>query len=263
MRKSAPKFGALLIALPLLASCVSVAVPTPTPSPTVAPTPTPSPTTSPSPTPSPAPSPTPTRSPSQSGDQVIAAFLREFGVAQPPFHVETDIVGTGTVGPDDVRVQVFVGGDVVGENFDGQVQVRGEAPTEVMFVDGTAYGRQAGGEWISIPDYVQTQPLNPFSLLDESDLEYVGPDEIDGQMLHQLRTEKWIGDVLEAPGLKNLELESTVFDIFVDDGGLPVWAELVFTITGETVVGLDARISYDAWYGFTNVGDDITIEPPI
>jgi hypothetical protein len=222
--------------------------------------PAPSPTSSPSPPASPAP--TATASPSPNGRAIIELFRSGFGAAKPPFHLECDVEASGTVGGDSGEFGLHMGGDVSGEDFSGQVVYPGNDVAHVVFVDGVAYVRTADSDWIADPTFEQTQPLNPFSLLEADDLEYRGVHSIGGAELHQLRTEKWIGGELDVAGWTDLQLESNSFDIYVDEAGVPAEAHLRFRLTGN-YLGDAADLTYVVLYYFTQVGEPVTIEAPI
>lgn len=245
----------------VLGAC-SGAIASPTPRRSASPTPLPTPTATPSPRPSNTPSPTPAPSLARSGDEVIALFRSEFGQAQPPFHLDTDVQVTGTVDGESGDLGLYIGGDVSGQDFSGQMSIAFEHTVLIILVDGAAYVRQSQ-RWRQMAGFAQTQPLNPFGLLETDDLAYAGTATIDGRPLHQLQTEKWIGGELQAEEFETIELESSLFDIYVDDEGIPVEARLDFTITGTTESGGAARLNYFVVYRFSRVGEPVTITAPI
>ena len=260
-------------ALVLIAACTAApgptetaTLPTQTPaSPTLAPTASPSPTVA--PTPSPTTTAAPTRAPTATpaaDHPVIELFLTDFAARQPPFHVLTDIVGTVSAGAQEVQIGLEVEGDISGQDFTGHVSgstLGKGVDVGIIFVDGVAYN-DAGGSWAVVDDFQQAQPLNPFSRLNPSDLSYGGSVIRDGQTLHRLQTETWIGEAVEnVEGIPDAQLEGSTFDIFVGDDGVPVEARLVFAIVG-TYNGIPTRIDYTVDYVFTNVGVPVTIEAP-
>jgi hypothetical protein len=216
----------------------------------------------PTPSPTSSPAPTATASPSPDGQAIIELFRSGFGAAKPPFHLECDVDASGTVGGDSGQFSLHMGGDVSGEDFSGQVVYPGNDVAQIVFVDGVAYVRAADSDWLADPTFEQTQPLNPFSLLEADDLEYRGVHSIGGGELHQLRTEKWIGAELDIAGWTDLQLESNSFDIYVDDAGVPAEAHLRFRLTGN-YLGDAADLTYVVLYYFTQVGEPVTIEAPI
>ena len=194
---------------------------------------------------------------------VIDAFIADFAEKQPPFHVDTNVDFTGTTGAETETGSVSVNGDIHGENFDGEVIVLGERVL-VRFVDGVAYGKEAGGEWMTLPDFEQTQPLNPFSLLEPADVVYVGPAERDGRRVHELGVAKWIGGELEAAELSRIELLSNDFALFVSANGIPVEALLDFSISGYLAgFARPVQFDYHVVYLFSDVGKPVEIEGPI
>jgi hypothetical protein len=206
----------------------------------------------------------PTATPA-AGHPVIELFLSDFAALQPPFHVFTDVVGTAKAGNQVFEIALVIEGDISGQDMDGRVSgspLGQPIDTNVILVDGAAYNQSDGGPWVQVDGFKQTQPLNPFSLLNASDLTYEGEVERDGRMLHQLTTHTWIGDtVANVENMPDAELEGSTFDIFVDDAGTPVEADLEFAIVG-TIRGVPARIDYVVNYIFTNVGVPVTIEAP-
>jgi hypothetical protein len=251
-------FGLLLTTL--LAGGCSQAVPAPTASPTI----TPPPTATPSPTPSPSPSPTASPSPTSSGDAIVQLFLTNFALAQPPFKLESFVHGEVVAGAESSSLDFYIGGAVSGEDFAGTVlATSGEesVEAEIVFKDGVGYGREPGQDWERADGFSQTQPLNPFSLLAPNDVAYVGPAERDDRTLHQLRTIRWIGKdpTSVMPGA---QIVSSQFDIYVDDDGIPVEADLVFEMSAR-IAGQQAALTYDVVYLFTEVGVPNVIEAPI
>jgi len=261
---------ALAATFMLIAACTSGPGPTataslppqPTASPTLAPTPTPSPTARPTlpPTPTSAPTATPA-----AGHPVVDLFLSDFASLQPPFHVFSDIAGTVSAGEQELEITLTIEGDISGEDFDGRVTgspIGQPIDVRVIIADGVAYNQSADGSWAQVGGFQQTQPLNPFAMLNEADLTYGGTVSRGGRTLHQLTTETWIGDaVANVPNMPDAELEGSTFDIYVDDEGIPVEADLEFAIVG-TINAVPTRIDYVVFYAFTNVGDPVTIEAP-
>lgn len=212
--------------------------------------------------PTPTPVVTPVPAPTGTAADVIDAFFSEFANADEPFHVESQIDFIGVVGTQTESASLSVNGDIDGENFDGEVILPRERVV-VRFVDGVFYGKQAGGEWMTLPDFKQTQPLNPFSLLEPSDVTYLGPVERDGRALHQLGFSKWVGGELEAEGMSRIELLDSEFAVFVSDQGIPVEAVLDFSISGYlTGFARPAEFDYHVVYEFSNVGKPVRIEAP-
>lgn len=199
------------------------------------------------------------------GDAIIAAFFDSFAASDEPFHVLSEVTFSGTAeGQEVFQGEIVVEGDVSGEDFAGDVSgdVSGEAiESEVITAGGTTYGRQPGGEWQEAPSSGQTQPLNPFGNLEAEDTEYVGTDERGGRPVHHLRTTEWIGGDPASTGIPDAAIEESAFDIFVDDVGLPVEADLTFTLSGVNQ-GTPFEAVYEVHYVFSEVGVPVTIEAP-
>ena len=269
-RHPAVPIGLLVIAL-LGACSQAVTPPTPTPGPTpratAVPTATlPPPTATPIPTTSASPSAAVSPSPNSAvGDAIIDRFLTNFADAKPPFDLDTvvmaDISGSGETFSLEVRIEA----EISGEDLAGTMTLVSEdqaSITEVVIKDGRAYRRQPGGLWTLAEDFNQTQPLNPFGLLATEDLTYVGTTDRDGSTLHRLRTTKWIGeDPASNPALQDARIEGSQFDVFVDENGIPLEAELAFQMTA--VVNQQAAVfDYVTTYLFSDVGAPNQIEAP-
>lgn len=197
---------------------------------------------------------------------MIDRFLAGFAAEKPPFHVVSDITATITSGNEESELLITSEGDVSGEDFAGTVETDfglGRIEIEVVIVDGVSYTRVGEGPWQANDEFQQTQPLNPFEQLAPEDLEYVGSAMQGGEELHELRTETWIGGEIEAQNIPNsdLELDSSVFQIFVTDAGVPVEARLEFVVVG-TSAGQRARLAYVVDYAFSDVGEPVEIEAP-
>ncbi len=199
------------------------------------------------------------------GDAIIEAFVDSFAAANEPFHVLSEVTFSGTAEGEEVfEGELLVEGDVSGEDFAGEVSgdVSGQSiESEVITVGGTSYARQPGAEWQEVPSPGQTQPLNPFANLEAESTEYVGPDERGGRPVHHLRTTEWIGGDPATTGIPDATFEESTFDIFVDDQGLPVEADLAFTLSGVNQ-GIPFEAVYEVHYEFSNVGEPVTIEAP-
>jgi hypothetical protein len=199
--------------------------------------------------------------PSPEEAAVIAAFISNFGQEQPPFHLVSDVRMTGSAGGETKKIAMSISGDIDGQDFSGEISLSTAGSARIRFVDGVAYVRPPGQGWKIGEDFNQAQPLNPFSLLDAADLTYVGKAPA-RHGAHQLRTTEWIGGELKAAGLRNIELLSSVFDIYVDKDGIPVEAVLDFAIAARLPTA-DAHLDYHVVYRFSDVGDPVEIRAPI
>lgn len=258
----------------LLAGCAQVTLPptaSPIPTRRVTITPPPRPVT-PAPTPSPSAAPSPTVD-SAVGNAIIQLFLTNFAAAQPPFDLECLVVGEISAGSQSSSFELYIEGQIEGEDFAGSFGAGRDGSTvaEVVLKDGRAYVRSPpADEWEVVDEFSQTQPLNPFNLLAAEDLTYVGRANREGAMLHQLRTTKWIGDDPQTSAeVANPRIESSQFDLYVDDDGIPAEADLVFEMTagigrqGQPERPRMANFDYTVFYYFTDVGVANDIEAPI
>ena len=193
----------------------------------------------------------------------MSAFLSSFVAEQPPFRVDSDVYFTAGSAGYTTEARFFVGGAISNEDFRGKVSIEGSGSVEVILLDGTAYARLPGGRWSVDRDFVATQPLNPFTLLEADDLQYLGTVRRNRRGLHRLQTSRWIGGPLEVPELTDIELVHSEFDIYVDDRGLPVEAVLVFAITGRLPNSATATFDYEVLYFFSKVGKPVKIKAPI
>ena len=252
-----------LLTVALIGACTGgiASTPSPQPRPVVTSRSTMAPPTAAPPTPTPLVTPVP--APTGIAADVIDAFFSEFALVNKPFHVDTDVEFTGTSGTQTESGTVEVNGDIHGQDFDGEVIVLGERVI-VRVVDGEAFGREAGGEWITLPDFQQTQPLNPFGLLEPADVVYVGATDRDGQQVHELRFTRWIGGELEAEGLSRIELLGSDFAVHVTTNGIPVEAILDFSISAN-VAGYARPFEFDyhVVYLFSDVGKRVEIRSPL
>lgn len=259
----------------LAVGCASVELTTPSPtllptSSTVSPTASPTPSPSPSPTPAP-PSPTavPTPIPTPvSGDVVMAGFV-DFLEEQPDFHLICTAGADIYAGDSSDSLFIVLDGDISGDDFAGYFSMQTTGVTveaDMVVLGDLVYVRLARGDWTPGEEFAQTQPLNPFTSDLADDFAYVGPATIEGQALHNLYTETWIGgDIKEIgrqSGLRRPRLESSLFNILVDDDGLPVTSLLEFVVTGR-YTGVPVRFEYQVIYDFSQIGEPVVIEAPV
>jgi hypothetical protein len=157
---------------------------------------------------------------------------------------------------------ISVRGNIAGENFDGVVILPEYPRVRVRFVDGVAYGKARGVDWQTSPDFEQQQTLNPFTLLGAHDLQYVGRTRRGGRAVHHLHTDKWIGGDLASTGLEHVDLQSSPFEIYVSNDGIPIEAVLTATLFA-TAGGQRGQLEYTVTYKFSNVGKRVRIVAPI
>ncbi len=191
---------------------------------------------------------------------LIELFIDGFAKADVPFHMSADGVVHGLAGSGSADAGLSIDGDVVGQDFDGHVALAGMGKVRMRVVDGVGYGHLASGEWTVVPSYQQTQPLSPFVTVNASDVEYVGETK-KGRPLHVLRVRKWVGGDVETVEMPDAEVVSSLFDIHITDGGIPVKATLDYTVLGR-VAARETRLDYHIVYRFSDVGEAVTIEVP-
>lgn len=183
---------------------------------------------------------------------------------------------TGDVPPYRLALEVEIGGvsegtalidaDVNGTDYRATVHIalRGlpERDSEIVHVDSTGYLRDGDDDdWVVVPGYRSTPPLNPFLFLQPTDYADAGTDAARGG-LRRLSSNAWVEQDATL-GLVEGGVRDVVFDVWVDEAGTPVNAELRFELAGADAQGQQVQLSYTARYAFSDVGADIAIEPPV
>ena len=191
----------------------------------------------------------------------MGAFFERFADMPPPYHVLLD-VEIGGMSQGTARIE----GDVDGEDYRANVNVAlaGLPPrdSEIVFVDGVGYLREAGDEsWVVVPDYRSIPPLNPFLLLDPADFDDLG-DDPDRGGLRRLSSPAWVEEDATL-GYRGGGVGDVRFDVWLDGQGVPVQGELDFELAGIDPEGRTVQLSYSASYAFSNVGAEVTIEAPL
>jgi archaellum component FlaG (FlaF/FlaG flagellin family) len=198
---------------------------------------------------------------------IIAAFLDIVDDPDLTMHVVAD--GTVTVfgGGQEQALTIQMEMDVSGEDGVGEASLDlgpSNIDFEMLLVDGRAY-IDNNGEWTPLPDYEQTTPLNPFvNFSGPDDVEYLGAERRDGQQVHRLTSELWVGAdlaTLEDQGWRNAELVRNQTAILVDDSGAPVLMEFTAKMTGS-YQRTQASMDFDVSYEFSDVGDPVDIPEP-
>jgi hypothetical protein len=240
-----------LLCLATVAGCSdTVYLSSPTPSMTQVPagTATPTPILSSSP---PSASPTPPGSSEGSAE----VFFAQFGAVPPPFHVQ--IATTLTGAPSGTALEEA---DVDGADYTAELHVElgGAAAQDsrIVVVDETAYVADAGSNtWRAYPDYQTVPPVNPFLDLDPVEWQDMGPDSGRGG-LERLHSTTW-----RPPDTTLADrVNDVVFDVWIDDEGLPMSAQLSFTLTAADGA---SSVSYDATYTFSKIGESVEIVLPV
>lgn len=202
---------------------------------------------------SPPPSASPT--PSSSSESSAELFFAQFGAVPPPFHVSIATTLTGSPSGTALEEADVDGTDYVAELH---VELDGAAAQDsrIVVVDQTGYVSDEGSDtWRAYPDYQTVPPLNPFLAFDPAQWQDMGADAAHGG-LDRLHSTTWrpadtpladrVGDV--------------AFDVWIDEEGLPVSAELTFTLTATDGA---SSVSYDATYTFSRIGEPVLIVPPV
>ena len=171
---------------------------------------------------------------------------------------------TGTMGTESRGGTLSLAGDISGDDFDGELVVMGQDRVLVRIVDGVAYGRPHGSEWEQIPDYRQTEPINPIPVLGPEDVTYLGENERNGRHVYELEIDKWPGGELQAPGMTNVKLLDFKIKVYVNNRGIPVEAVMDFAISGIAAgYATPFEIDYHVDYKVSQFGKDVTIRAPL
>jgi len=198
---------------------------------------------------------------------IIAAFLELVGDPGLTMHVVADGTVTAFGGGQEQEVILQMAMDVSGEDGVGEATLDtgpSNVTFEMLILDGRAYVED-NGNWTRLPDYEQTTPLNPFvTLTRPEDVEYVAAEERDGESVHRLTTDLWIGadlSVMEDAGWRSVELGATETVIVVDDAGAPISMDFTGSMSG-TFQRTPASVEFDVSYEFSDVGDPVNIPEP-
>ncbi|HTS15255.1 MAG TPA: hypothetical protein VMH24_06285, partial [Candidatus Sulfotelmatobacter sp.] len=124
--------------------------------------------------------------------------------------------------------------------------------------------RQPGKDWVQSPDLVPYQSPDPFTAIQRSEPIYdLGLETRAGQAVYHLRISDWIfGDpnaYLNFP-VGSLQVTDTRFDIWVNDAGVPVDAQLDADLTAPTL--LVGPVTLHTAYTMSDVGGPIVITAP-
>lgn len=199
--------------------------------------------------------------------RVLDAFVTGFVKAKKPFHEHVDLVVDGSSGPQVVSFGGTLDGDISGAGYRAAVLSRASDGTSTTFdlirLDEVTYSRPAGGKWKVAGALDQTQPVNPFTKLDVTDLRDIGVATVDGRELHRLRTTHWNGEELSRPDLTEPRIAKTEFSVLVDEGGTPVAGVLDFRLIGKLGPGgFPFDFLYRVTYTFSAVGEPVEITKP-
>ena len=197
------------------------------------------------------------------GEQVVAAFMEVANDEDQTFHLDIDAEIAVA------RTRTLLEGemDVAGDDYQLTMVLNvGGRSIEIsnVKVGEDNWARLGRGEWQKTRAQAEAQNVNPFAELDEGDIEYVGTETRNGQQLHRLRLTKAVPldpKTLGGGALTDVDIESTSFDVFVEEDGTPVTA--TFDLTGSGRANRQTvPIELEADYTFSGVGSDIVIEPP-
>jgi hypothetical protein len=168
---------------------------------------------------------------------------------------------------DPLELRVTMGGDLALPDVDLQVAIEaeGEVTRFALIVVGDRSFVDLGEGWLEAPPgSVDTSELTDALLVvdDAADLEYVGPEEIDGQTLHHLAAVRPLpyspGGL---PGTGDDVGTIDDLDAWVEADGTPVRIALSFTTTAGTTAS-SSTLRGTTEILFADVGGDQDIAPP-
>ena len=193
---------------------------------------------------------------------VIERFI-QFTSTDTPFHVTVNISGRGSHGQQQVSGETHIDADVSGDAVSANIQEALEGVgVDVIAVDGRYFERLPGGVWAETTEDVLDQPIRPASGLSAADIEHGSTINRKGQVLHQLMVNRWGGPSASELGFPRAEIELILFEIYVDDNGVPNFAQVNYRVSGRTF-GEPTDITFVAGYEFSKVGVPVTITAPV
>lgn len=208
-------------------------------------------------------SPSPTASNPTTGSDARAALdaFRAFVETDQSFHLTGDVKMTIA----GVVVDMDVADDVSGGNEKGTIDVRGphvSVHLAVTIADGTAWLKIANRPWQKLGK--ATNSSNPLAGLKVDGLQPIDKVNVGGILAHHFRVDDPAAlneDAITGYALTQLKIESTAFDLYVDDDGVPLTAILEFAGTG-TFDGKTSPVEATIRYDFSRFGVPVEIGPP-
>ena len=190
--------------------------------------------------------------------EALVAALGDDGLVT---HIEQTATVTTNVAPDTL-ITATLKGDISGEDLVIAIDV--SAPgvtqaTELVVVGDTAYTRQAGDDWISVPRAAVADSLaglldNLRVVQDPNHLRYVGLEEFEGRQLHHLVAATDVPYTPSTGGTGQFE----TLDVWIEEDGTPVSIRGDFT----AIDGAGNRGEGTSEMRFSKFGEPIEIEAP-
>jgi hypothetical protein len=210
--------------------------------------------------------------------RAISTFISAFAWSPPPFRVRCSIYVDYLPGPivsyDPQGGSILIDGDTNGYDFAGWYASQGET-TDVIYVDGVGYIRTPPADWDRPVGFELAIYPNPFFWLEEPDVTHLGVVSRVGRRLHHMSADwfagldpaewmtdaDWLGPEFGWTDMHDIEIESTRFEFYVRDDGMPTEAVLELKLRG-TAGEEEARLVFTYTYIFTKHGEEVTIEAP-
>ena len=135
-----------------------------------------------------------------------------------------------------------------------------------ILIDDFAYLRQSGNRWQQVAaDALQTSgpALDAFEfLMARTDLEWVGPKDVDGRQLYELHNSEPLEYRTPAAGIQDPTVTVTQLVVLVTARGLPMQMQYHMEIDGELPDGRSYFGEGDVRQTFRQHGETFGIRPP-
>lgn len=204
--------------------------------------------------------------------RVVDGFMAEVHRSDATFHVQTTATVEALSGPGGLRLTAgtFTDDmDVAGTSFAGITSATGPSSednfkADIVYIDGDVWIRWLGDDRWTSGTFEQPFPVNPLRSLSRQDVQYIGSETRDGQVVHHLQTRRWLGaDPDSVAGHYDVDLSDqvSVTDIYVTDAGIPISMHSEMTMNvGESWEQIRLEITVDSTYSAW--ATPITIAPP-
>jgi hypothetical protein len=191
-------------------------------------------------------------------------FITNMTAADASYHVEVNMTMTAA----GEHAYIAESADVSGVDFASSMTMTTPAKTtsmSVIYKQGYGYAKLDNWPWVRRQVPAPTAGiLGSADAYDWDGVEYVGPETVDGTLLHHVRVpiHGWPGseELMTSLGI-SMAPPSYVWDVWVDADGRPRVATIHTTFTMR-IDGHDVQVATDSDYSFSKFGKRITIETP-